>query len=180
MATAAGSIWGSRRRRGPGSSLTPPGFGVVPTVVWWLPRRSGNTTRFGKTQVGIAIPVFDLGEGGWALLDDDGVPGGFGLSEPIPGSPVGLQLAGDVPVVVSTSSDGGVVLRVFPPSDGARTAPVLGNLGAGTLLLAADGTPLVGAVMPLDHGPGPQRDGGQVRFLHFTGAPGSATPSSVP
>ena len=128
----------------------------------------------GKIQVGIAVPVFDLGEGGWALLDDDGIPGGFGLSEPIPGSPVGLQLAGDDPVVLSTASDGGIILRLFTPSGAARTAPVLGDLGAGTLLLDADGTSLVGAVMPLENGPGPQKDGGQVRFLHFTGVPGSA------
>ena len=111
---------------------------------------------------------------------DDGVPGGFGLSEPIPGSPVGLQLVGDVPVVVSTASDGGVVLRNFPASGGTRTAPVVTDLGAGTLILAPNGTPLVGAVMPVQQEIGPASDGGEVRVLHFTGAPGSATPSSVP
>ena len=117
----------------------------------------------GKTQVGIAVPVFALGEGGWSMIDDDGAPGGFGLSEPIPGSPVGLQLAGDGPVLVSTASDGGVELRVFPQAGGVRLAPVVGGVGAGTLLLLGDGTPLVGAVMPLQHEPGPQSDGGQVQ-----------------
>lgn len=133
----------------------------------------------GKTQVGIAVPVFALGESGWSLVDDDGAPGGFGLSEPIPGSPVGLQLAGDGPVLVSTASDGGVELRVFPQAGGPRLAPVVGGLGAGTLLLLGDGTPLVGAVMPLQQEPGPQRDGGQVQILHFTGTPGGGPPSSA-
>ncbi|MGZ5959160.1 MAG: hypothetical protein ACXWLI_12150 [Myxococcaceae bacterium] len=132
----------------------------------------------GKTQVGIAVPVFALGEGGWSMVDDDGAPGGFGLSEPIPGSPVGLQLADDGPVLVSTASDGGVELRVFPQAGGVRLAPVVGGVGAGTLLLLGDGTSLVGAVMPLQHEPGPQRDGGQVQILHFTGTPGSDPPSS--
>ena len=128
----------------------------------------------GKSQVGIAVPVFALGEGGWSVVDNDGAPGGFGLSEPIPGSPVGLQLAADGPMLVSTGSDGGVVLRVFPLSGGTRPAPVVGGVGAGTLLLLGDGTALVGAVLPVQHEPGPQRDGGQVQILHFTGTPGSA------
>ncbi|HZJ53883.1 MAG TPA: hypothetical protein VFD38_07060 [Myxococcaceae bacterium] len=122
-----------------------------------------------KLQVGVAVPVFSLGEGGWSLLEDGGQPGGFALSEPIPGSPVGLQLANDVPVVVSTGADGGVSLRALLPP-GAAAAPVLGGLGAGTLLLMPDGSPLVGAVLPVSPQIGPQQtDGGQVQILHFTG-----------
>ena len=55
-----------------------------------------------KVQMGVAVPVLALGEGGWSVLERDGVPGGSALSEPIPGLPVGLQLSSDVPVVVST------------------------------------------------------------------------------
>ena len=125
-----------------------------------------------KLQVGVAVPVFALGEGGWSLLEDGGQPGGFALSEPIPGSPVGLQLANDVPVVVSTGADGGVSLRALVSPGGAVFAPVLGELGAGTLVLMPDGSPLVGAVMPVSPLPGPEAsDGGQVQIFHFTGTP---------
>ena len=140
-----------------------PDGGAVVAVSEW------QYDPIGKTQIGVAVPVFRLGEGGWSRLDDDGAPGGFGLSEPIPGSPVGLQLSGDVPVAISTNSDGGVVLRAFTPSGSTRMAPVLGGVGAGTLLLMPDGTAVVGAVTPLQQEPGP-RDGGQVQLLHFTGA----------
>lgn len=126
-----------------------------------------------KTQIGVDVPVFSFGDGGWALLDPDGAPGGSGLSEPIPGSPVGLQLAADVPVVVSTGADGGVSLRAFGPSGAPAVAPVLGGFGAGTLVLMPDGTAVVGAVMPVSHEPG-WPDGGQVQLLHFTGTPASA------
>ena len=127
-----------------------------------------------KLQVGVGVPVLALAEGSWSVLEDDGAPGGFGLSEPIPGSPVDLQLAGDVAVVVSTADDGGVVLRAIPSAGGERVAPVLGGFGAGTLLLAPDGTPLVGAVMPRSNGPD-AADAGQVQILHFTGSPSAAS-----
>jgi hypothetical protein len=123
-----------------------------------------------KVQMGIAVPVFALADGGWSLLEQDGVPGGFALSEPIPGSPVDLRLSSDVPVVVSTGADGGVSLRALLAPGVAVFAPVLGGLGAGTLLLMSDGTPLVGAVLPVSQGIGPA-DGGQVQILHFTGTP---------
>lgn len=130
-----------------------------------------------KVQIGVAVPVLALGEGGWSLLAEDGAPGGFGLSEPIAGSPVGLQLANDVPVVVSTLADGGVLLRAIPDTGGELAAPVLGGLGAGTLLLGPDGRPIVGAVMPTHSGPS-LVDGGQVQILHFTGAPVTGTPDA--
>jgi hypothetical protein len=131
-----------------------------------------------KLQVGVSVPVLALGEGGWALLEDDGVPGGLGLSEPIPGAPVGLQLAGDVPLVVATLADGGVTLRAVLAQGTIREAPVLGGLGAGTLILAPDGTPVVGAVMQPGSGPGPSAaDGGQVKILRFVGAPAGAVRS---
>src|SRR5262249_53260850 len=126
-----------------------------------------------KLQVGVAVPVLPLGESGWSVVENDSAPGGFGLSEPIPGSPVDLALAGDVAVVVSTADDGGVVLRAIPPAGGERVAPVLGGFGAGTLLLAPDGTPLVGAVMPRFNGPD-AADAGQVQILPFTGNPSVA------
>jgi hypothetical protein len=122
----------------------------------------------GKIQVGVGVPVFALGVGGWSMLDDDGPPGGFALSEPIPGSPVDLLLEDDVPVVVSTGADAGVSLRALAP-DGIRPAPVLGGVGAGTLIELLDGGTLVGAVLPVSHD-GPV-DGGQVQLFHFTGAP---------
>lgn len=122
------------------------------------------------------MPVFSLGEGGWSLLEDGGEPGGSGLSEPIPGSPVGLELANDVPVVVSTSADGGVLLRALVSPGAPAAAPVLGGLGAGTLLLLPDGSSLVGAVLPVSPVIGPeQADGGQVQILHFTGTPARLT-----
>jgi hypothetical protein len=125
-----------------------------------------------KLQMGIAVPVFELGEGGWSVLERDGVPGGSALSEPIPGSPVGLQLSNDVPVVVSTGADGGMSLRALLAPGASVPAPVLGGLGAGTLLLLPDGSPLVGAVTPVSPVIGPeQADGGQVQILHFTGTP---------
>ncbi|HSP19034.1 MAG TPA: hypothetical protein VLQ79_05955, partial [Myxococcaceae bacterium] len=138
--------------------------GVVVAVSEW------RYDAMGKLQTGVAVPVFALGEGGWSRLDADGPPGGFGLSDPIPGSPVGLQLAGDVPVAVSTGADGGVLLRAFTASGSALWAPVIGGVGAGTLLLLPDGTPVVGAVTQLQQEPGPQSDGGRVQILHFTGA----------
>ena len=131
-----------------------------------------------KVQMGLAVPVLGLGEGGWSVLERDGVPGGSALSEPIPGSPVGLQLSSDVPVVVSTGADGGVSLRALVAPGAAVLAPVLGGLGAGTLLLLPDGSPLVGAVLPVSTQIGPeQADGGQVQILHFTGTPASLTRS---
>ena len=133
-----------------------------------------------KMQVGVAVPVFALGEGGWSVLEQDGVPGGFALSEPIPGSPVGLQLSSDVPVVVSTDLDGGVSLRALVAPDAELSAPVLGGLGAGTLLLLSDGSPLVGAVLPVSQEIGPEAaDGGQVQILHFTGTPATLSRSGV-
>jgi len=133
-----------------------------------------------KMQVGVAVPVFALGEGGWSVLEQDGVPGGFALSEPIPGSPVGLQLSSDVPVVVSTEVDGGVSLRALVAPDAELFAPVLGGLGAGTLLLLPDGSPLVGAVLPVSQEIGPEAaDGGQVQILHFTGTPATLSRSGV-
>jgi hypothetical protein len=125
-----------------------------------------------KVQMGVAVPVFALGEGGWSVLEQDGVPGGSALSEPIPGSPVGLQLSNDVPVVVSTGADGGLSLRALLAPGLSVPAPVLGGLGAGSLLLLPDGSPLVGAVTPVSPEIGPeQADGGQVQILHFTGTP---------
>jgi len=127
-----------------------------------------------KVQIGVDVPVFSLGKS-WSLLDADGAPGGFALSEPIPGAPVGLQLAGDLPVVVSTGADGGVSLRTIRPSGVPSVAPVIGGYGAGTLLLMQDGTAVVGAVTPVSHETGPGMvDGGQVQLLHFTGNPASA------
>ncbi len=140
--------------------------GVVVTASEW--QYDPNT----KLQDGVGVPVLALGVAGWALLDDQGPPGGSGLSEPIPGAPVGLQLAADEPVVVSTGFDGGVILRALGMDGGVRVAPVLGGLGAGTLLLARDGTPIVGAVMPLPAGNDPsQFDGGQVQILGFSTPP---------
>jgi len=135
---------------------------------------------FTRRQIGLAVPVFSLGENGWSLLEDGGEPGGSGLSEPIPGSPVGLELANDVPVVVSTSADGGVSLRALVSPGAPAAAPVLGGFGAGTLLLLPDGSPLVGAVMPVSLVIGPeQADGGQVQILHFTGTPARLTAGSA-
>jgi hypothetical protein len=135
---------------------------------------------FTKLQVGVAVPVFALGEGGWSLLSDGGQPGGFALSEPIPGTPVGLQLANDVPVVVSTGADAGVSLRALLSPGEAAFAPELGGLGAGTLVLMPDGSPLVGAVMPVNPASGPEAsDGGQVQILHFTGTPSSLSRSGA-
>jgi hypothetical protein len=132
-----------------------------------------------KLQMGIAVPVFALGENGWSVLEHDGVPGGSALSEPIPGSPVGLQLSNDVPVVVWTGADGGVSLRALLVPDTPVLAPVLGGLGAGTLLLLPDGSPLVGAVTPVSPEIGPeQADGGQVQILHFTGTPAALSRSA--
>ncbi len=132
-----------------------------------------------KVQMGVAVPVFALGESGWSVLERDGVPGGAALSEPIPGSPVDLQLSSDVPVVVSTGADGGVSLRALLAPGAAVFAPVLGGVGAGTLLLLPDGSPLVGAVLPVSSQIGPeQADGGQVQLLHFTGTPASLVKSS--
>ena len=151
-----------------------PDGGVVVAASEW------QFDELSKLQVGIAVPVFALAEGGWSLLEQDGVPGGFALSEPIPGSPVDLQLSSDVPVVVSTGSDGGVSLRALVAPSIAVVAPVLGGLGAGTLLLLPDGTPLVGAVLPVSPQIGPeQADGGQVEILHFTGTPPPLSRSGV-
>jgi hypothetical protein len=136
---------------------------------------------FTRTQRGLGVPVFALGESGWSLVDDGGLPGGFGLSEPVPGSPVGLELANDVPVVVSTGADGGVSLRALVSPGAPAAAPVLGGLGAGTLLLLADQSPLVGAVTPVSPAIGPEPpDGGQVQILHFTGTPAGFTPGGTP
>ena len=133
-----------------------------------------------KVQMGIAVPVFALGDVGWSLLERDGVPGGAALSEPIPGSPVDLQLSSDVPVVVSTGRDGGVSLRALVAPGAAKLAPVLGGLGAGTLILLPDGSSLVGAVTPVSQEIGPdQADGGQVQILHFTGTPNSLSRSAA-
>jgi hypothetical protein len=135
---------------------------------------------FTKLQVGVALPVFSLGDGGWSLLEDEGQPGGFGLTDPIPGSPVGLQLSNDVPVLVSTGADGGVSLRVLMGPGAVAVAPVLGGLAAGSLLVLPDGSPLVGAVMPVSSEiPAEQADGGQVQILHFTGIPAAAARSGV-
>jgi len=128
-----------------------------------------------KLQTGISVPVLALGEAGWVLVEGHGVPGGFGLSEPIPGAPVGLQLVGDVPVVLATLADGGVTMRAVPEPGVVREAPVLDGLGAGTLWIGPDGAPLVGAVTtpptpPMGPGPG-AIDGGQVEILRFVGAP---------
>jgi len=118
------------------------------------------------------VPLLALGETGWVLIQDNGVPGGFGLSEPIPGAPVGLQLAADVPVVLATLADGGVTMRAIPEPGVVREAPLLDGLGAGTLGLGADGAPLVGAVTTPPTGPGPGPiDGGQVQILRFVGTP---------
>ena len=145
-----------------------PDGGVVVAASEW------QYDEISKLQVGIAVPVFTLVDGGWSLLEQDGVPGGFALSEPIPGSPVDLQLASDVPVVVSTGADGGVSLRALVAPNAEVAAPVLGGLGAGTLLLMRDGTPLVGAVLPVSDETGPEgADGGQVQILHFTRTPPS-------
>jgi len=132
-----------------------------------------------KRQRGVAVPVFALGEGGaWSMLEDGGQPGGFALSEPIPGAPVDLQLANDIAVVVSTGADAGVSLRALVAPGRTLVAPPLGDLGAGTLLLMPDGTSLVGAVMPVNPVIGPEAaDGGQVQILHFTGTP-AALPAS--
>jgi hypothetical protein len=135
-----------------------------------------------KLQTGVSVPVLALGEAGWVLVEDNGVPGGFGLSEPIPGAPVGLQLAGDVPVVLAMFADGGVTMRAIPEPGVVREAPVLDGLGAGTLQLGSDGAPLVGAVTTPPVGPGPGAiDGGQVQILRFVGAPAgeARTPSST-
>jgi hypothetical protein len=133
-----------------------------------------------KTQMGVAVPLFVLGDGGWSVLEQDGVPGGFALSEPIPGSPVDLQLSSDIPVLVSTGADGGVSLRALVAPGVSVAAPVLGGLGAGTLLLLPDGSPLVGAVLPVSQRIGPeQADGGQVQILHFTGTPATLSRSGV-
>jgi hypothetical protein len=139
----------------------PDGGAVVAASEW-------QYDPLGKIQVGVGVPVFELGTGGWSMLDDDGPPGGFALSEPIPGSPVDLLLEDDVPVVVSTGADAGVSLRALA-RDGVHPAPVLGGVGAGTLIELLDGGTLVGAVMPVTHD-GPV-DGGQVQLFHFTGAP---------
>ena len=141
-----------------------PDGGVVVAASEW------QYDAMSKIQVGLAVPVFSLGEGGWSLLDDDGPPGGFGLSEPIPGSPVGLELENDVPVVVSTGAEAGVSLRALVAPQVARAAPPLEGVGAGTLLLLGDGGTLVGAVLPVSHEPGPA-DGGQVQIFQFTGLP---------
>jgi hypothetical protein len=140
----------------------PDGGAVVAASEW-------QYDPMGKIQVGVGVPVFALGTGGWSMLDDDGPPGGFALSEPIPGSPTDLLLEDDVPVVVSTGADGGVSLRALAPG-GTRPAPVLRGVGAGTLIQLPDGGTLVGAVLPVTHD-GPV-DGGQVQLFHFTGAPG--------
>jgi hypothetical protein len=133
-----------------------------------------------KTQMGVAVPVFALGDGGWSVLEQDGEPGGFALSEPIPGSPVDLQLENDIPVVVSTGADGGVSLRAIVAPDMARLAPIIGGFGAGTLLQLPDGTSLVGAVLPVNQAIGPeQADGGQVQIMHFTGTPAELSKSAV-
>jgi len=133
-----------------------------------------------KTQMGLAVPVFALGEGGWSVLEQDGEPGGFGLSEPIPGSPVGLALENDIPVVVSTDADGGVSLRAIVAPDMTRAAPMIGGFGAGTLLQLPDGTSLVGAVLPVNQAIGPEAaDGGQVQIMHFTGTPAELSRSGV-
>ena len=133
-----------------------------------------------KVQMGVAVPVFALGDTGWSVLERDGVPGGSALSEPIPGSPVDLQLSSDIPVVVSTGADGGVSLRALVAPGAAVLAPFLGGLGAGTLLLWSDGSSLVGAVLPVSTQIGPeQADGGQVQILHFTGTPASFTRSGA-
>ena len=139
----------------------PDGGAVVAASEW-------QYDPMGKLQVGVGVPVFELGTGGWSMLSDDGPPGGFALSEPIPGSPVDLLLEDDVPVVVSTGADAGVSLRALAP-DGVHPAPVLGGVGAGTLIELFDGGTLVGAVMPVSRD-GPV-DGGQVQLFHFTGAP---------
>jgi hypothetical protein len=133
-----------------------------------------------KTQMGLAVPVFALGEGGWSVLEQDGQPGGFALSEPIPGSPVDLQLENDIPVVVSTDADGGVSLRALVAPGVPLPAPVIGGLGAGTLLEMPDGTSLVGAVLPVSQEIGPeQADGGQVQIMHFTGTAAELSRSPV-
>jgi hypothetical protein len=125
-----------------------------------------------KLQTGISVPLVALGDTGWVLIQDNGIPGGFGLSEPIPGAPVGLQLADDVPVVLATLADGGVTMRAIPEPGVVREAPTLDGLGAGTLGLGADGAPLVGAVTTPPTGPGPGPiDGGQVQILRFIGTP---------
>ena len=131
-----------------------------------------------KMQLGVAEPVFALGEGGWTALPEDGPPGGSGLSEPIAGAPIGLQLANDVPVLVSTGADGGAELRALP-DEGSRTAPPLPGVTAGTLALAADGAPYVGGVTPLVISADPsETDGGQVQVLRFVGQPVVAPPRS--
>ena len=165
--------------KGRGCSSTRHGSASGPTAGWWSPRRSGSSTSSARSRWAIAVPVFALGEGGWSVLERDGVPGGAALSEPIPGSPVDLQLSSDVPVVVSTGADGGVSLRALLAPGASVLAPVLGGLGAGTLLLLPDGSPLVGAVTPVSPEIGPeQADGGQVQILHFTGTPASLVKSS--
>jgi hypothetical protein len=134
-----------------------------------------------KTQMGVAVPVFALSGGGWTLLEQDGQPGGFALSEPIPGSPVDLQLESDVPVVVSTDADAGVSLRALVAPGAPVLAPVIGGFGAGTLLQLPDGTSLVGAVLPVSQEIGPdQADGGQVQIMHFTGTPAQLSRSGAP
>jgi len=134
-----------------------------------------------KTQMGVAVPLFALGEGGWSVLEQDGQPGGFALSEPIPGSPVDLQLENDLPVVVSTGADGGVSLRAIVAPNTPVLAPIIGGFGAGTLLQLPDGTSLVGAVLPVSQEIGPgQADGGQVQIMHFTGTPAALSKSAAP
>jgi len=133
-----------------------------------------------KVQMGVAVPVVALGGSGWSVLEQDGVPGGAALSEPIPGSPVDLQLSSDVPIVVSTGVDGGVSLRALVAPGAEKLAPVIGGLAAGTLILLPDGSPLVGAVTPVSPLIGPeQADGGQVQILHFTGTPSSLSRSDA-
>jgi hypothetical protein len=149
-----------------------PDGGVVVAASEW------QYDPMGKIQVGVGVPVFALGVDGWSMLDDDGAPGGFALSEPIPGSPVDLLLEDDVPVVISTGMDAGVSLRALA-SDAIHPAPVLGGVGAGTLIELTDGGTLVGAVLPVTHD-GPV-DGGQVQLFHFTGGPaGGAAAVSAP
>jgi hypothetical protein len=72
-----------------------------------------------------------------------------------------------------------VSLRALLVPDTPVLAPVLGGLGAGTLLLLPDGSPLVGAVTPVSPEIGPeQADGGQVQILHFTGTPAALSRSA--
>ena len=134
-----------------------------------------------KLQMSVAVPVFALADGAWSMLGQDGQPGGFGLSEPIPGAPVGLQLANDIPVVVSTGADAGVSLRALVAPELPRPAPPLDGFGAGTLHLLPDGSSLVGAVMPINPVVGPEgADGGQVQILHFTGTPAALSTDETP